>query len=128
LGSLAVRVEERDDGVRGIDREAVLALVPDLDEPLRADVPHLTLRAVGEIQGRRRDAVERHAVRIAGETRGALDEERVDLLQMLLADVVHGVLRRSMTLVSSRSPAPPSSCQAGEDAPSGRVEAPRARM
>src|SRR5262245_60094318 len=73
-----VAVEEREHRIRRVDREAVDADVPELDEAARAHMADLATRPVGEVDGRLGDAVEHYRVSVAREARRALDEQRVD--------------------------------------------------
>ena len=89
-GRLAVGVEEGEHGVGRIRGEAVLALVPLFDELLRAQMPHDPLRAVGEVERRRRQTVQGQAVAVDRHAAGHLHEHGLDLFECLLDVVTHG--------------------------------------
>ena len=82
IGLGAVLVEEREDGIRRVDREGVGTRLPELDEPAGRDVANLPPRSVGEVDSRVGQSVKRDGSGPAGESRRALDEQRVDPLDL----------------------------------------------
>jgi hypothetical protein len=77
------------DGVRGVVREAVVPCCPVGDEAAGQQVPDLALGTVGEVQRRRRQALQRDGSPVAGHARRGLDEQCLHVLKLLLGNLTH---------------------------------------
>ncbi len=98
LGRLVAGLHERDHGVRRVVGEAVLALVPLVDELLGGEVPYDALRAVGEVEGGGRQLVEGHRSPSVVSS-WAVCANRASMSSSCLLDVVgHGVSRLGVGL------------------------------
>src|SRR5437016_4880373 len=91
LWSGPVLLEERQDRIRRVDREAVLVALPELDETVRGDVADFAAWTICEVDGRIGETVQRHGPLFTGRARRALDEQRVDPLQRSFRELVHRI-------------------------------------
>src|SRR6476646_12020629 len=84
-----ILLEEREDRIRRVDREAVAVALPELEEPTRREVADFAARTIREVDGRIGEAVQGHGRLVAGRARSALNEERVDPLECSFRELVH---------------------------------------
>src|SRR4029077_12642887 len=83
-------VGEGKDGVRRILLEAIVPFTPKAHELTGGHVPDLTLWSISEVEGGRRQAQKGDGSSGARCARRGLNEQRLDVLQLLLRDLGHG--------------------------------------
>ena len=82
-------VEEGDHGVGRVRGEALVAVVPKLEEAVRRYVSGLSPRSIREVDGGIGEAVETDLVVMGAERRAVLHEHRIEALELLPAGGAH---------------------------------------